>query len=56
MSKPKRHHVNFQAKKKVSEPVDVDFQRKDGTNVSFPAHKKVTKEVDIDFMAKNKKK
>ncbi len=56
MSKPKKHHVNFEADKKVSVPVNVDFQRKDGTNVDFPAHKKVIKKVEIDFMAKNKKK
>ena len=56
MSKPKKHHVNFEADKKVSVPVNVDFQRKDGTNVDFPAHKEVTKKVEVDFMAKNKKK
>jgi hypothetical protein len=56
MSKPKKHHVNFKAEKKVPVPVDVDFQRKDGTEVAFPAHKKVTKKVEVDFMAKNKGK
>jgi hypothetical protein len=56
MSEPKRHHVNFEAEKKVSEPVEVHIQRKDGTDVTFPAHKKVAKKVEVDFMAKNKKK
>ena len=56
MSKPKRHHVKFEAEKKVPVPVKVDFTKKDGTEVVFPAHKKVTKKVEVDFMAKNKKK
>jgi len=56
MNKPKRHHVKFEAEKKVAEPVRVAFQKEDGTNVAFLAHKKVTKKVEVDFMAKNKKK
>lgn len=56
MSKAKRHHVNFEAEKKVSKPVQVRFTTEDGSKVSFPAHKKVKKIVDVGFMAKNKKK
>lgn len=55
MSKPKRHHVKFEADKKVSKPVQVKFTTEDGSKVSFPAHKKVKEKVDVDFMAKNKK-
>ena len=56
MTKPSRHHVKFKAEKKVSEPVRVKFERKDGTEANFPAHKKVKEKVEVDFMAKNKKK
>jgi hypothetical protein len=49
-----KHHVKFVAKAKVSEPVKVTFERKDGTKVTFPAHKKVTEKVLVNFMAKNK--
>ncbi len=56
MSTPKRHHVSFKAEKKVSEPVEVEFVRKDGTRVDFPAHQKVKETVKVDFMAKNKSK
>jgi hypothetical protein len=40
----------------VSEPVEVEFVRKDGTRVDFPAHQKVKETVKVDFMARNKKK
>jgi len=56
MSAPKRHHVRFEAEKKVSEHVDVKFVRRDGTPMDFPAHEKVTKTLKVDFMARNKKK
>jgi hypothetical protein len=56
MTTPNRSHVKFEANKKVSEPVRVSFERKDGTTVTFPAHQKVTEKVIVDFMAKNKKK
>jgi hypothetical protein len=56
MAKPKRHHVKFVAEETVSEPVQVKFQRKDGTKVSFPGHKDVKEEVEVDFMARSKKK
>jgi hypothetical protein len=52
----KRHHVKFEAKKDVSEPVRVSFERADGTKVTFPAHQKVKEKVLVDFMAKNEKK
>ena len=54
MATPERHHVRFRAEKKVSEPVEVEFVRKDGTRVDFPAHQKVNKTVKVDFMARNK--
>lgn len=56
MATPKRHHVKFEAEKKVSESVEVEFVRRDGTRADFPAHQKVKKTVDVDFMARNKKK
>ena len=56
MSKPRKHHVKFEAEERVSKPVRVSFEREDGTKVTFPAHKKVTEKVLVDFMAKNKKK
>ena len=51
----KRHHVDFVAKKKVPEEVQVGFTTKDGKRVSFEAEKKVTEEVEVSFMAKDKK-
>jgi len=56
MAKPTRHHVKFVAKETVSEPVQIKFQKADGTKVNFPGHKKVKEEVEVDFMARNKKK
>ncbi len=56
MSKPKRHHVGFDAEQRVSKPARVKFTTEDGTKVSFPAHKKVKQKVHVDFMAKNRKK
>lgn len=52
----KKHHVSFEAHKKVKEPIVVDFRTKDGKEVIFPAHKKVIEEVEVDFMARNNKK
>ncbi len=56
MSASKRHHVRFEAEKKVSKEVEVKFARRDGSKVDFPAHQKVKETVKVDFMAKNKKK
>ena len=56
MATPKRHHVRFQAEKKVPEAVQVQFVRKDGTTADFPAHQNVNKTIKVDFMARNKKK
>lgn len=56
MATPKRHHVRFNAEKKVSERVKVKFVRGDGTTANFPAHQKVKEPVKVDFMAKNKNK
>ena len=56
MATPKRHHVSFNAEKKVSEPVKVKFVRGDGTTANFPAHQKVKETVKVDFMAMSKKK
>jgi len=49
----KKHTVEFKAKKPVSVPVRVRFQKDDGTQVSFPAHKTVTKKVRVKFRAKD---
>ncbi len=56
MATPKRHHVRFEAEKKVPEEVEVQFVRRDGTRADFPAHQNVKKTVNVDFMARNKKK
>ena len=56
MATPRRHRVRFEAEKRVSEPVEVEFVRRDGTRVDFPAHQDVKKTVKVDFMARNKEK
>jgi hypothetical protein len=50
----KKHHVSFNAHKKLPVEKTVSFRTKDGTRVSFEATKKVEKPVHVDFMAKNK--
>lgn len=50
----KRVKVSFRATKKVSKPVIVKFNTKDGP-VSFKAIKKVAKPVIVKFYAKKKK-
>jgi hypothetical protein len=52
----KRHHVSFDAHKKVPVETRVQFQTKSGKPVSFEAEKKVDKPVHVGFMAKNKSK
>ena len=52
----RRHRVEFNAHKKVNEPVIVDFKTSSGERVHFPAHKPIEKEVDVTFLARNKKK
>ena len=56
MTEAKRHHVEFEARKTVKEPVRVSFTKKDGQHVSFPARQKVKEEVDANFLARNKKR
>ena len=55
MAKPKRHHVEFTARKTVKEPTEVKFKTKSGKPVDFIAEKPVKEEVEVSFMAKNKK-
>jgi len=52
----RKHHVSFNAHKKVIEEVPVAFQTKAGKCVAFEAKKKVSEPVQVDFMAKNKPK
>ncbi len=51
----KKHHVSFNAHKKVPMETRVSFPTKSGI-VSFEAKKKVPVPVHVDFMAKNKSK
>jgi len=48
------HRVSFKAEKKVSVPVAVGFETKQGQKVSFPAHKTVKKPVRVSFRAKDR--
>jgi len=45
----KRHHVSFNAQKKVSEEVHVAFRTNAGEKVSFEAEKKVKEPVRVEF-------
>jgi len=55
MAKPKRHHVEFTARKTVKEPTEVKFKTKSGERVDFTAKKPVKEDVSVSFMARNKK-
>lgn len=50
----RRHHVSFNAHRKINEQVHVAFRTKAGQAVSFEAEKKVKAPVHVDFMARNK--
>jgi hypothetical protein len=50
----KRHHVSFNAHKKVNEEVRVAFHTKAGKTISFDAEKKVKVPAHVDFLARNK--
>jgi hypothetical protein len=52
----KKHHVSFDAHKKVPVETQVQFQTKSGKQVSFEAEKKVKEPVHVVFMARNKPK
>ena len=54
MAKPKRHHVEFTARKTIKEPTEVKFKTKSGDRVDFIAKKPVKEEVEVSFMARNK--
>ena len=56
MARPKRHHVDFPARKTVKEPTDVTFRTRYGERVDFIAKKPVTEDVEVSFMARNKRK
>jgi hypothetical protein len=51
----KKHHVSFNAHRKMPIETPVAFQTKNGF-VSFEAKKKVSVPVHVDFIAKNKPK
>ena len=55
MAKPKRHHVEFTARKTIKEPTEVEFKTKSGERVDFIAKKPVKDEVEVSFMAGNKR-
>ena len=55
MAKPKRHHVEFTARKTVKEPTEIKFKTKSGERVDFTAKKPVKEEVEVSFIARNKK-
>lgn len=44
--------VEFNARKKVKIPVEVEFTTKSGKRVDFEAHKPGTKKVHVKFRAK----
>jgi hypothetical protein len=50
---PKKHIVDFYARKPVKEPVRVSFPTKKGP-VSFDAHEVVKEKVEVRFKAKDK--
>ena len=52
----RRKRVEFDAKKLVKKPTEVEFTTKDGEHVDFTAKKPVKEEVHVDFLAKPKKK
>ena len=56
MSQQRRQKIEFNADKKVSKPVKVEFYTKDSEKVSFKGHKEVTKPVKVEFYAKRDKK
>lgn len=47
-----RKTVEFDAKKKVKVPVEVNFKTRAGKRVDFDAHKPVKKTVHVKFKAK----
>ena len=51
----KKHHVSFNAHKKMSVETQIAFPTKNGP-VSFEAKKKISGPVRVNFMAKNKAK
>ncbi len=55
MAKPKRHHVDFTARKTIKAPTEVKFKTKSGERVDFIAKKSVKGEVKVSFMARKKR-
>ena len=56
MGKPRKKRVSFWATRKVSKPVRVSFETRDGDVVSFRAVRKVSRPVGVSFYAKRKKR
>ena len=52
MPEEKKRNIIFLARKKVIEPVKVEFKTQDGKIVKFIAKKEVTKPVKVEFKAK----
>lgn len=53
---PRRKKISFNAIRKVSKKVNVEFTTSDGKDVSFKATKKIPKKVKVEFYAKKRKK
>jgi len=49
----KKKTVEFNARKKVKVPVDVEFKTRSGKSVDFEARKSVVKKVPVKFRAKS---
>ena len=49
-----KEKVEFNAHKTVKKPVEVEFRKKDGTEVDFTARKNVKVPVHVKFKAKIK--
>lgn len=51
---PKKHTVEFEARRKVTKEVPVKFKTEAGESISFKAKKKVREPVHVKFRAENK--
>jgi len=54
MNMVKKHKVEFDARRKVTQKVPVKFKTESGESIAFKAKKKVKEPVHVKFMAKNK--
>jgi len=51
-----KHRVEFDARKTVKKETEVEFTKRDGTDVDFMAKKPVKVPVHVKFNANNKKR